>query len=65
MYGKPKWTSEKIRDQTGIAKTTLYDLKAKAMSRGWDPNAEGKTLETWHVDDEVRSRRPLIDDEVV
>jgi hypothetical protein len=64
-YGKPKWTSEKIRDQTGIAKTTLYDLKAKAMSRGWDPTAEGKTLETWHVDDEVRSGRPLIDDEVV
>src|SRR6266498_706070 len=64
-YGKPKWTLEKIRDQTGIAKTTLYDLKAKAMSRGWDPTAGGKTLKTWHVDDEVRSGRPPIDDKVV
>jgi len=48
---------EKIKEQTGITKSSLYKLRTKAISRGWDPF---KVLETWHVDDAPRSGRPPI-----
>jgi len=48
---------EKIKEQTGVAKSSLYKLRTKAISRGWDPS---RVLETWHVDDAPRSGRPPI-----
>jgi len=48
---------EKIKEQTGITKSSLYKLRTKAILRGWDPF---KVLETWHMDDAPRSRRPPI-----
>ena len=48
---------EKIKEQTGVAKSSLYKLRTKAISRGWDPS---KVLETWYVDDAPRSGRPPI-----
>ena len=48
---------EKIKEQTGVAKSSLYKLRTKAISRGWDPSG---VLETWHVDDAPRSGRPPI-----
>jgi len=48
---------EKIKEQTGVAKSSLYKLRTKAISRGWDPFG---VLETWHIDDAPRSRRPPI-----
>jgi hypothetical protein len=34
---------EKIKQQTGVAKSSLYKLRTKAISRGWDPS---RVLET-------------------
>jgi hypothetical protein len=47
---------EKITAQTGVSRSGLYKLRAKAVSRGWDP--DGGILETWHVDGAPRPRRP-------
>jgi len=48
---------EKITAQTGVSRSSLYKLRSKAISRGWDPLG---ILETWHIDDAPRSRRPKI-----
>ena len=45
---------EKIKEQTGVAKSSLYKLRTKAILRGWDPS---RVLETWHVDDAPRLGR--------
>jgi hypothetical protein len=47
---------EKITAQTGISRSSLYKLRTKAVSRGWDP--VGGILETWHVDDAPHPGRP-------
>ena len=38
--------------QTGISRSALYKLWTKAISCGWMPE---KVVETWHVDDALRS----------
>jgi len=35
----------------------MYKLRSKAVSRRWDPLG---ILETWHIDNAPRSRRPKI-----
>jgi len=45
---------KKIKEQTGVAKPSLYKIRAKAISRGWDPS---RVLETWHINDAPCSGR--------
>jgi len=48
---------KKIKEQIGVAKPSLYKIRAKAILRGWDPF---RVLETWYVNDAPRSGRPPI-----
>jgi hypothetical protein len=48
---------DKITSKTGIAGSSIYRIRTKACSRGWAPH---KILETWHIDDAPRPRRPPI-----
>jgi transposase len=50
-------TTEKITEQTAVSRSSIYRLKTKAISRGWDPNG---VLEPYHVDDSPKSGRPKI-----
>lgn len=55
--GNPPLTLEEILSKTGISKSSVYRIRIKAISRGWQPDS---ILETWHVDDAPRSGRPKI-----
>jgi hypothetical protein len=48
---------EKITQETEITRSSIYKLRAKAISRGWK---EGDIVEPFHVDDAPRPRRPKI-----
>ena len=53
---------EDIKEQTGIAKSSLYKSREKAISRGWNPKG---ILDTYHVDDAPRSGRLKVSTVVV
>ena len=42
------WLVGEITAITGLKKTTIYDVRIKALSRGQEP---GKIIETWYVED--------------
>ena len=46
---------EVIFEQTKVTKPSLYKIRAKAKSRGWEGDG---ILETWHMDDAPRPGRP-------
>jgi hypothetical protein len=52
--GDPVW---KIIEDTGVKRSSIYDLRSKAVSLGWMP---GTPVELKHVDDLLRSGRPRV-----
>jgi hypothetical protein len=47
----------KIINDTGVKKSSIYDLRSKAISLGWVP---GTPVEPKYVDDLLRSGRPRV-----
>jgi hypothetical protein len=46
---------DKIKEETGISRSSVYKLRTKAVLQGW---REGDIVEPFHIDDAPRSRRP-------
>ena len=45
---------QRITEETGVSRLSVYKLRAKAISRGW---REGDIVEPFHIDDAPWSRR--------
>jgi hypothetical protein len=50
---------DEIRDKTGISKSSVYRIREKVISRGWNPRGI-RILDTHDVDDAPRSGRPNV-----
>ena len=46
---------DKIILRTSVSLLSVYKVRKKALERGWNV---GENIETWHVDDALRSGRP-------
>lgn len=51
-----------IEAKTGIKKVQIYNIRKKALLRGWIPNT---IIETYYIDDSSCSGRPKISQEVI
>jgi len=51
-----------IEAKTGIKKTQIYNIRKKALLRGWIPDT---IIETYHIDDSSHSGRPITSQEVI
>jgi hypothetical protein len=45
---------KRVTIRTRVSRSTVYKIREKAVSRGWEP---GTNIETWHIDDAPRPRR--------
>jgi hypothetical protein len=46
---------DKIKEETGVSRSSVYKLRTKAVSQGW---REEDIVEPFHIDNAPRSRRP-------